>query len=53
MFANLGKIIFTGIGGLMFDQIGRNAPFVFMAICDTVVVIAALIMNKLGYIKNE
>ena len=37
----------------MFDQIGRNAPFVFMAICDTIVVIAALVMNKLGYIKNE
>lgn len=41
VFGQLGTLLFTLIGGQMFDRVGRSAPFVFLAIMDTMLVVLA------------
>uniref|UniRef100_A0A7S3I8E4 Major facilitator superfamily (MFS) profile domain-containing protein n=1 Tax=Favella ehrenbergii TaxID=182087 RepID=A0A7S3I8E4_9SPIT len=50
-FGQLGTLLFTLIGGQMFDRIGRNSPFVFLAAMDTFLVVLALTMACLGKFK--
>ena len=45
---HVGMLIFTFLAGMMFDGIGRNAPFVFLAILDCCFVAIVLVMVSLG-----
>ena len=45
---HVGLLIFTFLAGMMFDGIGRNAPFVFLAILDCCFVAIVLVMVSLG-----
>ena len=51
-FGQLGTLLFTLIGGQMFDRIDRNAPFVFLAIMDSFLVVLALAMTALGKFRS-
>ena len=50
-FGQIGTLLFTLIGGQMFDRIGRNSPFVFIGIMDTFLLILTLVMVCLGKLK--
>ena len=50
---HMGKLIFAGIGGWMFDELGRCAPQLFMAYCDIFMFLLAIIFIQQGYIKNK
>lgn len=50
-FGQVGTLLFTLIGGQMFDRVGRNSPFVFLAVMDTFLVVIALSMTALGKFK--
>ena len=41
--SHLGKLVFSGIGGWMFDELGRNAPQIFMAACDSIMFLVAIV----------
>ena len=41
-FGLLGTLIFTLVGGQMFDRIDRSAPFVFLGLMDFLLVFIAL-----------
>ena len=51
-FGHIGILLFLLVGGQMFDKIGKNSPFVFLAIMDTIVVLVALIMVCMGKLKS-
>ena len=56
MFAfcgQLGTLMFTLIGGQLFDRIDRNAPFVFLAMMDTLLVLLTLTLICLGKLKRH
>ena len=44
----IGKMLFTLVGGPMFDLLGRNAPQVFMGVMDTMAVLLAIVFIKQG-----
>lgn len=50
-FGNIGVLTFTLVGGHIYDHIGRNSPFVFLAGMDTFLVLLALVMLCLGKFK--
>jgi len=52
-FGMLGTLLFTLIGGQMFDRIGRNSPFVFLAIMDSFLVLLTLFMTCTGTFKSK
>ena len=47
-FGYSGTLLFTLVGGQLFDRIDRCAPFVFLAIMDTVLVLLTLILIITG-----
>ena len=47
-FGLLGKVIFTLVGGQMFDRISRSAPFVFLGIMDTMLVLLVFTLMCFG-----
>ena len=47
-WGHIGILIFTLLAGIMFDSMGRNAPFVFLAILDCCFVLIVLVMISLG-----
>ena len=52
-FGQLGTLVYTLVGGQMFDRIGRNSPFIFLAIMDSFLVLLALIMACTGKLKSK
>ena len=44
-------MIFTLVGGQMFDRIDRSAPFVFLALMDTLLVLLTFTLVCLGKFK--
>ena len=49
----LGTIIFTLVGGQLFDIIDRCAPFVFLAAMDTLLVLLTLVLIAGGKFKSQ
>ena len=47
----VGTLVFTLIGGQLFDKVNRCAPFVFLAIMDTFLVVLVLILIACGKFK--
>lgn len=52
-FGLLGTLIFTLVGGQMFDRIDRSAPFVFLATMDFLLVIVAMGMICTGNFESK
>ena len=52
-FGQLGTLCFTLVGGQMFDRIDRSAPFVFLGIMDTLLVIMTLGLICIGKFKSD
>ena len=52
-FGQMGTLMFTLIGGQLFDRIDRNAPFVFLAMMDTLLVLLTLTLICLGKFKRH
>ena len=52
-FGQLGTLMFTLVGGQMFDRISRSAPFVFLGIMDFLLVLITLTLICLGKFKSE
>jgi len=52
-FGQLGTLVFTLVGGQMFDRISRSAPFVFLAGMDTLIVLLALGLICTGRLKSK
>ena len=44
----LGILISTGIGGRIFDAIDPSAPFIFIGVCNVVVALFAIYVNKVA-----
>ena len=53
LFGSLGKLIFTFVGGQMFDHISRDSPFVFQACMDMMIVLISLTMTCMGKLKSN
>jgi len=49
----MGQLIFAAIGGILFDQVGKYMPFVFVGGLDCVMVVFTLIMGCGGCLKND
>ena len=47
-FGVMGSLSFTLIGGQIFDRIDRCAPFIYLALMDTVLVLTCLTLTALG-----
>lgn len=47
-FGNIGLLIFSGVGGYLYDGIGPKAPLVFVIVCDVVLVIVCVTLRALG-----
>jgi len=43
-----GILISTGIGGRIFDAIDPSAPFIFIGVCNIVVGLFAVYVNKVA-----
>ena len=52
-FGQLGMLLYTLIGGWLFDRIDKNAPFIFLAIMDTILVLLTLTLICLGKFKTK
>ena len=52
-FGLFGALTFTLVGGQMFDRIDRSAPFIFLAIMDSFLVVLAITMTALGRFKSN
>ena len=51
-FGQLGTLMFTLVGGQLFDRVSRSAPFVFLGIMDFLLVIITLTLICLGKFKS-
>ena len=52
-FGILGKLIYTLLGGILYDIHGRSAPFAYIGVIDTLMVILALYMVATSKLKND
>ena len=52
-FGQLGMLLYALIGGQLFDRINKNAPFIFLAIMDTILVLLTLTLICLGKFKTK
>ena len=50
-FGQVGTLVFVLLGGQMFDKIDRSAPFVFLALADTLLVLLVITLICLGKFK--
>ena len=48
----VGKAIAVKIGGILYDSIGRNAPFIMIGICDLIFTVFIMIMIKINFYGN-
>ena len=51
-FGHFGCLCFTLFGGHLFDRISRNAPFVFLAMMDSLLVVITLVMVCRGKLNK-
>lgn len=47
-FGQAGTLMFTLVGGQLFDRIDKSAPFVFMALMDSFLVLLTITLLALG-----
>lgn len=47
-FGNIGLLVFSGIGGHLYDNIGPRAPLCFVIICDLIFAIICIYMRMSG-----
>ena len=52
MFGQLGCLLFTIIGGNIYDTIGPSAPFIMLAIMDSIILVLVVLLIALGKLKN-
>ena len=52
LFGTLGCLIFTIVGGNVYDKVGAQAPFTMLAIMDSVMLVIVLTLIILGKIKS-
>lgn len=52
-FSSSGMTIFTLVGGIIFDRIGPWAPFAFVAIFDSMILVFSTIFILCGFIKRD
>jgi len=50
-FGQVGTLVFVLCGGQMFDKIDRSAPFVFLALGDTLLLLLVITLICLGKFK--
>ena len=48
-----GKLLFTAVGGVSFDLLGRNGPQIYQGTMDILMVLLALIYLKFGRLKRD
>lgn len=49
-FGNVGILIFSKIGGYLYDSAGPNSPFIFLGICDiafALLIVGLKLTNKI------
>ena len=51
-FGHFGCLCFTLFGGHLYDRISRNAPFVFLAMMDSLLVVITLVMVCRGKLRK-
>ena len=53
LFGQVGLLIFTCVGGQLYDKVSPSAPFVFLAIMDTCLVILTMVLIACGKLKSS
>ena len=53
VFGHLGGLSFSFLGGQLFDRISPAAPFVFIAMCDTSLMVLFLGIVACGKLKSQ
>ncbi len=52
-FGYLGLLLFSMIGGILYDKYGAYMPFMFVGACDFVFGLAACLLGLSGVVKND
>ena len=52
-FGSLGVVLYCLISGTMFDQVGRNSPFIILGSSDAFIFVLSIFFGCLGYLKYE
>ena len=47
-FGNVGLLIFTKLGGYLYDNVGPSVPFLVVAACDFAFVILIIVLRMCG-----
>ena len=50
-FGQVGILLFTKIGGHLFDTVGPSAPFGMLGCCDVIIGLIALLLGCCGKLK--
>lgn len=52
-FGYLGQLVFSIVGGILFDRYGPKVPFYFVGCLDLIFALVCLCLTCCGVIKND
>ena len=53
VFGHIGSLVFTLVGGQLYDRVGPSAPFIFLASMDTGIVLLTIGLTAAGKLKSK
>jgi len=48
LFGNLGMLVFTIVGGYLYDNVGPDSPFLIVSACDCLFALGIIVLILMG-----
>ena len=52
LFGMFGGLIFTLVGGIIYEEYGANSPFVVVGCCDITIAVVVITLTCFGKLKD-